>query len=42
MPGDEGLVPEVINNHNDITDLKKQIQIDQIRDKRTALSHLKD
>ena len=42
MPGDEGLVPEVINSHNDITDLKKQIQIDQTRDKRTALSHLKD
>ena len=42
MPSDEGLVPEVINSHNDITDLKKQIQIDQTRDKRTALSHLKD
>ena len=41
MPGDEGLVPEIINNNNDITDLKKQILIDQTRDKR-ALSQLKD
>ena len=29
MPGDEGLVPDKINNHNDITDLKKQILIEQ-------------
>ena len=32
MPGDEDLVPEKINNNNDIADLKKQIQIDQIKE----------
>ena len=35
MPGDEDLVPEKINNHNDIVDLKRQIQIDQARETNT-------
>ena len=35
MPGDEELVPEKTNNHNDIIDLKKQIQIDQARETNT-------
>jgi Kef-type K+ transport system membrane component KefB len=32
MPGDEQLVPEKSYNHNDIVELKKQIQIEEARD----------
>jgi K+:H+ antiporter len=32
MPGDEELVPEKSYNHNDIVELKKQIQIEQTRE----------
>ncbi|MBB6445449.1 cation:proton antiporter [Bacillus benzoevorans] len=32
MPGDEDLVPDKINNHNDIIDLKRQIQIDKAKE----------
>ena len=32
MPGDEALVPEKNYNHNDIVELKKQIQMDQTRE----------